>query len=187
MARKIKDIPRKEMKAIAVEYANTPFNHSAEVFMEKYNIRESTFYNIRHKAILESMVTENVARMIQNKASANSKKHGGEYARIRTFNTYEYLLNQRKAYRLKVSEAKKIVLRYIYSDIYLETFAQNNCVDVVLLKRALRDAVVYGWISNKQVKLLEEKTRQQKGEEMEAGFQRLLRLRADYKKSKKKQ
>lgn len=187
MARILKDLSRREIKEIAEEYANTPFCKSCEYFMDEYNISESTFYNVLHKAVLESIVSESTAKMIQNKAAGNSERHGGVNAKKRTLNTYEHLLNQRTGFRFKVSEGKKIVLKYISSEKPIEIFAYDNCVNLRLLKLALRDAVVFAWITNKQVKLLEEKTRKQKGEAMEEGFKKLLEKRKRYKEWKKSQ
>ena len=189
MARELKDFSRREIKEIAEEYANTPYKKSCEHFMEEYNISESTFYNVLHKAVVESIVSTTFARMIQNKAAANSERHGGINAKKRTFNAYEHLINKRTGFRFKVAEGKKLVLKYIYSEATIEVFACDNCVNLLLLKRALRDAVVFSWITNNQVKLLEEKTRKQKGEAMEEGFKKLLEKRKAYKewkKSKKK-
>ena len=185
MKNDLRTLTRCEIYFIAKEYAESKIEQAGEHFAEKYQISESTFYAVLHKAVLESIVSCDVARKIQKKAAENSRLHGGKYAQIRTFNTYEELINRRAKYRLKREEAKKIVRKYIASDLFLEPFSKNYYVDAVLLKRALSDVIVYSWVSDDEVELIKEKTRKQKGDSIEEGFTKLMQKRLYNKINKK--
>lgn len=184
--RKLKDLSRYEMSIIAKEYATSSMLYSGEYFMRKYRISSSTFYNVLHKAILESIVSESVARMIANKAATNNERHGGDGAKGRTLDMYEELIKSRKSYRLQRAEAKKWVLKYLESEFDIETFANRNYLEVSLFKRALHDAVVNSWIDDIKVKQLQEKTKNQKNADIDNAFEKLIEKRNENKAEKKK-
>ena len=157
MKRKIKDIPRRELSIIAKEYAMTPNSKSGEHFSEKYRISVSTFYKILHKAVLESMVTEDEAKLISKKAASNAERHGGEGAKIQTLETYNKLIKARKDYRFEKEEAKKWCKRFIISEYGIGEFCKNYCLEVFILRRALADSIEYSWISDEELSMLKEK------------------------------
>lgn len=182
--RSIREVTRNEMYCIAKEYANTPGERNGQFFSEKYNLSESTFYAILHKAVLESIVSIEIARNIQRKSADNSYMHGGKSGQKRTFYMYERLINKRKICRLRKEEAKRLIRSYLLSELSLKAFADAYFVNELLFKRALADAVVYSWINDKEVEILKEKTRKQKGDSIEEGFAKLMQKRLYYKVTK---
>ena len=184
--RKLQDLSRREMYIIAKDYAMTSQANSGGVLNEKYQISSSTFYNVLHKAILERIVTENVARIIADKAANNNYNHGGEGAKIRTLEMYEDLIKKSKTHRLGRADAKYWTLNYIESELDLKTFAFANHLNEVLLKRALYDTVVNCWIDNKAVEQLKEKTKKHKEEDIEEAFGKMIEKRSETSKKGKK-
>ena len=77
MKRTIKDISRREMYAMAQEYAETDYLLSGNYFAERYEISTSTFYAVLHKAISESLVSIEIARKITQKAAYNFRSAYG--------------------------------------------------------------------------------------------------------------
>lgn len=183
--RKLKDLSRYEMSIIAKEYATSSMLYSGEYFMRTYRISSTTFYNVLHKVIVESIVPENIARLIANKAANNNERHGGDSAKRRTLDMYEELIKARKSYRLQRAEAKKWVLKYLESEFDIETFSKRNYLEVSLFKRALHDAVVNSWIDDIKVKQLREKTKNQKNAEIDSSFEKLIEKRNKNKEEKK--
>ena len=175
--RTLKDLSRHEIKVIAEDYAYSSVTKTGEFFAERYDITLSTFYNLLKKAITESIVSETTAKAIANKAAENTERHGGSGARRRTLDMYASLIASRKTYRLNRDEAKKWVRKYINSTLFIETFARENYIDVYLLKRALRDAVINGWITDEEINLLKEKTKLQQKENVEEAFAKMLEMR----------
>lgn len=175
--RNLKALSRHEIKVIAEDYANSSVTKTGEFFAERYDITVSTFYNVLKKAITESIVSERTARLIANKAAENTERHGGSGARRRTLDMYDVLIASRKNYRLNRDEAKKWTKKYINSNLFIEAFSREYYIDVYLLKRALKDAVINGWINDEEVNLLKEKTKLQKEENVEEAFAKMLEKR----------
>lgn len=180
MKRKLKELSRREICVIAMEYSSTSNEKSGDYFSKRYNISTATFYNVLHKAILESIVNEKIARIIAKKAAYNNQIHGGEAAKRRTLSMYEELIKESKYHRLGRDEAKKWVTLYIESDLNIDDFSKENCIEVILLKRALYDAIIYSWIDDEKVNMLKEKTKKYKAEGVEISFEKILEKR--YKK-----
>lgn len=148
MKRTIKQLSRYEMLVIATEYANTPCSASGDFFSERYGVSKNTFYSILHKAIIESIVTIDVARQIARKASYNTRQHGGEGAEIRTNRVYNEDIKQRENFRFGREEAKKWVEMYADSKDTLEIFCRKNFLSPILLQRAIVDVSTYNWITS---------------------------------------
>lgn len=175
--RTLKDLSRHEIKVIAEDYAYSSVTKTGEFFAERYDITLSTFYNLLKKAITESIVSETTAKAIANKAAENTERHGGSGARRRTLDMYNSLIASRKSFRLNRSEAKKWTKIYIESELFIEAFSRHYYIDSVLLKRALKDSVINGWITDEEVNLLKEKTKLSKDDNVEEAFAKMLEMR----------
>ena len=184
--RKLHELSRYEVYIIAKDYATTSQAVSGGYLSQKYQITSATFYNVLHKAILERIVSETVAKMIAAKAATNNYNHGGEGARIRTLEMYEDLIRNSKKHRLGRSDAKYWTIKYIESELELENFAKANYIDEILLKRAFYDTVVNCWIDDKEVELLKVKTKNHKEKDIEEAFEKMLEKRDETSKKVKK-
>ena len=182
MKRKIKDLTRQEMYMIAKNYAYTSDSKSGEYFSEKYNISQSTFYNILHKVVAESIVSVEIARCIKEKAASNAERHAGVHARERINGVYNALIRSRDDYHLTKEEAKKWVRKYIESELDIDSFAIQNYLKAFLLKRALNDAIVYLWIKDEEIEKLKEKIKKQKSKDIDEAFEKLFEKRKENKK-----
>ena len=158
MKRTIKDISRREMYAMAQEYAETDYLLSGNYFAERYEISTSTFYAVLHKAISESLVSIEIARKITQKAAYNTGRHGGEAAKTRIFRVYQDYIRERETYRFDREEAKKWVRLYIDSEDDIEAFAKKKLLNLKILKRALYDVVTNSWLGAEYIERLREKT-----------------------------
>lgn len=184
--RKLKDLSRREMSIIAEEYASSSCFYSGEYFTKKYRISSSTFYNILHKVILESIVRESIAQRIAAKAASNNERHGGEAAKQRTIDMYRELIEKSKTYRLGREDAKKWALNYLESPHDIDYFAQMNYLKPILLKRALYDVIVNSWLNDELVSRLYEKTKNQKNADIDNAFEKLFEKRNQNKAEKRK-
>lgn len=189
MKRTIKDISRREMYAMAQEYAETDYLLSGNYFAERYEISTSTFYAVLHKAISESLVSIEIARKITQKAAYNTGRHGGEAAKTRIFRVYQDYIRERETYRFDREEAKKWVRLYIDSEDDIEAFAKKKLLNLKILKRALYDVVTNSWLGAEYIEKLREKTIMQNttyferafekvknGEELSENEQKILRI-----------
>lgn len=173
MKRTIKEISRREMLSMALEYAETDNLLSGVYFAERYEISTSTFYAILHKAISESLVTIEIARKIAQKAACNTARHGGDSAKTRTYRVYQDYIRERSTYRFEKAEAKRWAESYINSKDDVETFAKHNYLDLKILKRALYDVVVNNWLNIECIEKLKEKTIVQSIAHFEKAFEKV--------------
>jgi len=155
--KRLKDFSRAQIKKIATEYARSEpaCNHS--YFEREYEISDSTFYNLLNKAIIESIVDEEIARQIGEKASRNSTVKAGKYAGVRSKIHNEHLLLKRKNFRFPKKEAKEIVIKYSESSLSKEKFCEKNCITKKLFDNAMIRAITQNWITNKCYKRLKSK------------------------------
>ena len=92
MERKVKDFTRSECRKIAIGYATTADDLTASYFGMLYQTSPEVIYGVIRRAVVESMVGENVVRLISNKAGRNSSNHGGEGGRRKSTEKYQRLM-----------------------------------------------------------------------------------------------
>lgn len=147
MKQRIEQFTRKEIKQIAEAYANTNIEQGvATSFCERFKIQGSgLFYKILKKAVIESIVSDEVARKMAKKAAENSEKYGGgKAARSRTESSYRNAFEMRKNFRFSDSQIKGYAMAYakVPRDMSPEEFASINCMTVALLEKTMIAAVI---------------------------------------------
>lgn len=147
--KRLKDFSRQQISSIAIEYASTPLMQSHLYYEKKYGISKATFYNILEKAIIESIVNEEIAKNIAKKAEKNSYKKAGKFAAARTKHHQEKLLLQRKEFKFSRKNAKKIAISYSKTRINKEEFCKANLIPTKLFDDALFEAIVQNLIDDK--------------------------------------
>ncbi len=146
--KRLKDFSRIKIREIATEYATTSLAYNHSYFEKEYGISDTTFYNILKKAIIESIVDDEVARRIGEKAVENSKRKAGEYAAIRTKCHQDYLLLKRKAFKFPKKKAKEIAINYSKSSFNKKQFCDTNIIAIKLFNDALVRAITEKWIDD---------------------------------------
>lgn len=160
MGRSIRQLSRYDMLVIATDYAQSPCFYSGDFFSEKYGISKSTFYSVLKKAIVESIVSIEVAKQIMEKAACNTKQHGGEGAEVITRHAYKNKLEERQFFRFDQKEAELWAKRFADSDEDMYTFCNRNCVHIKLLCQAIGDVICNSWLEPEDIDRLKAKRRE---------------------------
>lgn len=146
--KRLKDFSRKQIREIATVYATTELACNYSYFEKEYEISEATFYNILKKAIIESIVDDNIAKQIGRKTEKNSAKKAGRSAGLRTRRHQEQLLQKRKEFKMKKGEAIQTAIRYSKSTFNKKQFCIVNIIAIKLFDDALVRAIIEKWIDD---------------------------------------
>lgn len=182
------DVPRGEIYKIALQYADSEDVISATYFCEEYDITESVFRGIIARAVIESVVTEEYAKRISEKAGRNAERHGGAGAQLRSVKYHQYLMNRRKSFQFSKAKKIEIVTQYANSEGYIDLhiFSAINAICIPLLNRTIQSAIVDGLVSDEIIELLKRKALQRNdSSRVEKFFEQLIEERTAKKRKKK--
>lgn len=157
MKRTIKEFSRKQIKWIAEEYARTVNMKSGAYYCELCDISESTFHNILKKAIIESVVSEEMGWKIARKSAENTSRHGGRPAYIRTMNAYKKYFEQRRLFEFPRDMKIFYATEYANSSMNSLEFMMEHCMEKRLFDKTLENAIVQGLVNDDVVDILEQK------------------------------
>lgn len=87
-----------QVQKIVTEYANTKPEFARTFFKEKYDLSEHVFYKCRDYAIICCLVDDAVCKLLQGKASYNSKTHNADQSSRATAIHHSELLSLREEY-----------------------------------------------------------------------------------------
>lgn len=185
--KRLKDFSRKKIREIATEYATTSLAYNHSYFEKEYEISEATFYNILQKSIVESIVNDEIAKCIGEKAQANSNQKAGEYAKIRTKRHHEHLIMKRKTFKFSKNYAKKIAIMYSKSNLDKKSFCNANVIHARLFDDALVRAVVENWIDDGTYEKIKAKAFKNHSSSSKAYelFQKLDKIRNNHKEKQR--
>ncbi len=186
MKRKVEDLTRRRIYAIAVSYANSKDTFSASYYCGAYGISQHVFYRCLEKAVEESIVSEYIAKRISEKAARNAYEHAGEGAKINSLNHYQELIAKRESFKFKPKEQKKFVEQYADCDLSLPVFCANEYIRINQMNEAISDVIVGNLISDEYVEKLLQKSKKICGEEVtEKCFDALKAMRKEKIEAKK--
>ena len=162
MERKVREFSRSECRKVAIGYATTADDLSASYFGMLYHTSPEVIYGVIRRAVVESMVGENVVRLIANKAGRNSSNHGGEGGRRKSHEKYQRLLERRGKFEFSRDNKEYYAIEYANSDeaIDMRVFAEIHCMSRNLLQRTLVSAIVDNIVSDEIVEKLYKKALQ---------------------------
>lgn len=185
--KRLKDFSRSQIKKVATEYATSDLACNHSYFEREYDISDSTFYNLLDKAIIESIVDEDIARKIGNKAAANASTKAGESAGIRSKLHNSHLMMKRKNFKFSKVEAKKMAIKYAKSSLSKEAFCKSNCITKKLFDDALVRAIAECWIDDKTYEEIKSKALQNNGNSSSACelFKKLDAMRNKHKEERR--
>lgn len=151
MSNKIKSFTRQEIKDIAEEYARNDVSRS--YFSEKYFISETTFYNMLDKAIIEHIVSFDMALRMKKRAISNKKKRLNTTSKgiKSTENHYHTLFEKRKAFLFTKKERVRILTEFANRNLKESkvAFCEANIFDLELLEKLLIKSIVYDELPKK--------------------------------------
>lgn len=185
--KRLKDFSRKQIREIATVYATTELACNYSYFEKEYEISETTFYNILKKAIIESIVDDEIAKQIGRKTEKNSAKKAGKGAGIRSRRHQEDLLLKRKAFKMKKSEAIKIAIRYSKSNFNKKQFCLVNIITIKLFDDALVRAITENWVDDECYERIKSKALKNHNNSSKACelFQKLDNIREEHKQGRR--
>lgn len=151
MSNKLKSFSRQEIKDIAEEYARNDVSRSH--FSEKYFISETTFYNMLDKAIIEHIVSFDMALRMKKRAISNKKKRLNTTSKgvKSTENHYLMLFEKRKQFLFTKKERIKILTEFANRDLKESklAFCKAKLFDLELLEKLLIKSIVYDELPKK--------------------------------------
>lgn len=184
--KRLKDFSRKKIREIATEYAMTSSAYNHGYFEQEYEISEATFYNILCKAIVESIVNDEIAKCISKKSEENSREKAGVYAGARTKRHQEYLMMKRKTFKFSKNYSKKIALMYAKSKLDKKSFCYVNVIHPRLFDDAVVRAIVGCWIDDKAYEKIKAKAFKNHGSSSKA-YDLFRKLDEEREKNKQEQ
>lgn len=180
---------------IALAYSTGNYNYHD--FLQQYpNCNQHNFYTLLHVAVEKVIVSESVARKIQQVAVANSVQKAQETytdqdyifrIRSRIFNSWEKRIIKAKEFKFSKKEAKTLIENYSKSKLSKSDFCTINCISIALFESTLIDAIVYSWVDDECFDTLYNKAIQNSrhSEQVEHFFEQLTKARKRNKASKK--
>ncbi len=175
MIRKIERLTRQQIFTIASSYAQSPDGVSADYYCEFYDISEAVFYRCLEKAVQESVVSDEVAKLIASKACRNAKRHGGEGARINSMRHYQTLIDSRPEFCFNRRDQKKYAEMYAKSNLSFKEFCKKNYIPSKVMQVALVNAIQSCQIDDECVEQIYQKSKTSHGDETASKFFNKLR------------
>ena len=162
MERKASEFTRNECRKIAISYATSIDDLSASYYARLYNTSTTVIYSIIDRAVIESMIAENVISLIVAKSGRNASMHGGEHGRKQSYDKYKRLMERRANFEFTRATKEYYTIEYVNSDevIDMKVFADINCMTTKLLQKTLVSAVVDNIVSEEIVDKLYKKALQ---------------------------
>ncbi len=147
---------RKQIFEIAVAYASGSYTYHD--FLKQYpNCSQHHFYSILHLSVDKAIVSEKVARKIQNVAitssmqkaeDSNTDIYSIEAIQRRVYNSWERRIRAMQYFCFSKNEAKKLVDSYSKSALSKKEFCSQNCINTVLFDRTVIESVILNWVSD---------------------------------------
>lgn len=159
-----RDFSRKQIYEIAKLYSTG--NYSYQDFMKEFGCSHNTFYAIINRAIIESIVSNEVMKAIELVAVFNStNKLESETKDLELVRGVEYRGKRsamcrrvkRLSYICPKKEAVLLIKQYINSPKPKVEFCKHFFITTRLFDRTLKHSIIYGWITLKTVELLRQK------------------------------
>lgn len=153
----LRQFSRKQIFEIAVAYSTGTYTYHD--FLKQYpECSQHQFYTILHLSVDKAIVSEQIARKIQNVAVISSMQkaednnadfHSVEAIRRRVSNSWERRIRVMQCFCFSKNEAKKLVDDYSKSPLPKKEFCSQNCIDPKLFDRTVIEAVILNWVSDK--------------------------------------
>lgn len=192
--RTVKDFSRKEIHGIAMLYSDGLYTYHD--FCDQYNASQNTFYSILSRAVVEWIVSDDVADRIKHVSAANSvlkveviSKNGKKASNAgqRGLQAWDKRFIKREHFQFPKSEAKKIAEDYAESPLPKYDFARESYMPVRLLSQTLKRAIIFNWVSDSLVEALESKALcYNDKEKVTKFFDSLWAIRKENKRQKRK-
>lgn len=192
--RTLKDFSRKRIARIAILYSYGNYGYCD--FQEDYPyVSRSVFYSILDAAVVENIVSDDVAsrmqkvsldnsyRQVYDKSGLSAAKKSVERGKA----TWRKRMRDRHDFNFNKTTSKQLAIAYANSSLSLNDFCKDNCIPVNLFNRTLKNAIINCYVSDKVVRQLREKALKFNEEEkVNQFFDFLCEKRKENKSRKKK-
>ncbi|MBQ9267586.1 MAG: hypothetical protein IJ217_04840 [Clostridia bacterium] len=148
-------LSRKEIYSVAAEYAGTDEMLAERYFMRRYDMTSWVYRNILRKAVVESVVPDDIVERMAQKAQSNSAVNGGSGGAVRSKIYYGNLKLKRETFEFPKGERLSYVRIYLNSDDTLEEVGRRYYIQSNLLQRTFQSAITDSLISDEELKRLE--------------------------------
>ena len=148
---------RKQISQIATAYSKGSYTYHD--FITQYpNCSQHQFYTILHLSVDKAIVSEQIARKIQNVAVVSSLQKVEETCsdpyyieaiQRRVFNSWERRIKSLQYFCFSKTEAKRLVDAYSNSSLSKKDFCIQNCIAPKLFERTVIEAVILNLVSDK--------------------------------------
>lgn len=152
----LRQFSRKQIFEIAVTYSTGTYTYHD--FLKQYpECSQHQFYTILHLSVDKAIVSEQIARKIQNVAVVSSMQKAEdnnadiytvEAIRRRVYNSWERRIRAMQYFCFSKNEAKKLVDSYSKSSLSKKEFCSQNCINPVLFDRTVIEAVILNWVND---------------------------------------
>ena len=173
---------------IAVDYSSTAASTARAVFMERYDITESTFYTLLEMSITHHLVSDKLVQSIREKILANQAEHGnnGYKSNIK----YNRLEEERREYSAFLKKDIEYIATFYATHLDYTKQDVANCFGFYnskVLDQLLKKACVELIVSDKVFNLLYNRAMEKAIDVAytQSFFERLAQIRAEAKKVKK--
>lgn len=181
--RTARDFSRKEEYEVALLYASSYQEFSANVIAEALGVSESTCRTVLDNAVIHNVVNDKIVRLMSEKAARNAQIHAGIKGKYSSLKHYETLRAKRAAYLPSKREIIIIVKSYAESDLPKECFSQTHYITKQLLTKLIHLAIVNCYVNDKTVDLLKAKSIERYGlSDVEDFWKEILNNRNENKK-----
>lgn len=191
----LRQFSRKQIFEIAVAYSTGTYTYHD--FLKQYpECSQHQFYTILHLSVYKSIVSEQIARKIQNVAVISSMQkaednnadfHSVEAIRRRVSNSWERRIRVMRCFCFSKNEARNLVEDYSHSPLSKKEFCSQNCINPVLFDKTVIEAVILNWVNDECFNRLYSKALSFNNAEMvEHLFTQLSKRRNEVKEMSKK-
>lgn len=156
MKKTLRQFSRKKISEIAVAYSNGTYTYHD--FLEQYpDYSQHQFYTILYISVNKAIVSEQIARKIQNVATIssvqkaednNADPNSVEAIRRRVFNSWERRIRVMQCFCFSKNEARNLVEDYSHSPLSKKEFCSQNCINPVLFDKTVIEAVILNWVND---------------------------------------
>ena len=190
----VKDFSRKKVYEIATLYSEGLYTYHD--FCSEYDASQTTFYAVLSRAVVEQIVSYDVAESIKHVSASNSVQkvevisRNGKKANDagqRGLRAWKKRFIRRERFQFPKKEAIEIAEAYAESPLSQQEFGEQNYIPVKLLSQTLKRAIILNWIPDGLVESLEYKALiHNEKEKVTALFDDLWKIRQENKRQKRK-
>ncbi len=141
MSKKLSDYTRPEMYKISSQFACFPHPISIFQFCRHFDLNERIFLQILKKAIIESIIPDNMVSYLAEKVSENSDILDDEDKRKLTSINLAHCIQRRQNFHFSKSDTRFYAEDYVSSPLSFSAYAKTNHIPLGLFSATLKSAI----------------------------------------------